>query len=832
MRPFGIILLTAAAALSAAAAKPVRLDRAGEGRYGTNYTVPFAHAYRTLGRLGVDRKAAIERDVYHMSRLGLNAFRLHLWDVELTDSAGNLLENDHLDLLDYLIAQLKKRGIETVLTAQTNFGNGYPERNTDPNGAYSYRYDKCHVHDNPAAIAAQERYIQALVKHTNPYTGLTLAADPSIIAIEINNEPCHSAPGPQVTAYIDRMADAMRRAGWKKEILYNVSHNREIAPAYYDARIDGTTYQWYPSGLVSGRTRRGNFLPVLDNYSIAHDTIAGFNRLSRIVYEFDPADVLDTYLYPAAARTFRKAGMAWATQFAYDPMDMARFNTEYQTHFLNLAYTPGKAIGMMIAAEIMKRTPRGKDYGKYPADTVFGDFSVSARRNLAMLNDGESYLHTNNTSDRPANLDKLKRVAGVGSSPLVTTDGTGAYFLDRLDAGTWRLELMPDVELTADPFATPSPARTVGEIIAAPVAMTISLPGLPDNFTVKPLGRQSSEAHGHSAVLRPGVYLLGKNVDNYTGADTYGDGKRLVGEYVAPSARQFNDVLLHTPRAFVREGSPLELTAKVVSATSPDSVVVYPSDISFWSDTNRLFRMERDGKRGYRVTLPADCPTDYNIVVWHAGKATTWPGARPGTPLDWDFAPGARYSVRRTPQSGPVALLDAAADGTDGLEMSTIPEQWRGISIKTVKNSPFGADCIRIDRTESADTTCIVLTKHVSDVTRCIDSPLNGCSLSVRFGHVTGLRNLRAGIITADGFTYTAPVALSGDTATIPLDKLTLGATPLVPAPYPVFLERWFVPDPATAIAPRSAADIEMLVITADAGGPAASLEITGAWLD
>lgn len=45
-------------------------------------------AYSALDRLGVDRKEAIRRDVYHMARLGLNAFRLHLWDVELTDADG------------------------------------------------------------------------------------------------------------------------------------------------------------------------------------------------------------------------------------------------------------------------------------------------------------------------------------------------------------------------------------------------------------------------------------------------------------------------------------------------------------------------------------------------------------------------------------------------------------------------------------------------------------------------------------------------------------------------------------------------------------------------
>ena len=59
--------------------------------FGVNYTLPFAHAYRAMGYLGVDRKTAIDRDVYHMARLGLNAYRIHIWDVEISDAEVNLL---------------------------------------------------------------------------------------------------------------------------------------------------------------------------------------------------------------------------------------------------------------------------------------------------------------------------------------------------------------------------------------------------------------------------------------------------------------------------------------------------------------------------------------------------------------------------------------------------------------------------------------------------------------------------------------------------------------------------------------------------------------------
>ncbi|MDP2059695.1 MAG: hypothetical protein Q8J97_08145, partial [Flavobacteriaceae bacterium] len=43
--------------------------------FGVNYTTPFAHAYRTAKRKGIDLKKAIDEDVYHFSRLGFDLYR-------------------------------------------------------------------------------------------------------------------------------------------------------------------------------------------------------------------------------------------------------------------------------------------------------------------------------------------------------------------------------------------------------------------------------------------------------------------------------------------------------------------------------------------------------------------------------------------------------------------------------------------------------------------------------------------------------------------------------------------------------------------------------------
>lgn len=810
--------------------------------YGTNYTAPFAHAYRALAARGIDHHEAIDRDVYHMARLGLNAFRLHLWDVELTDSAGTLLDNEHLELLDYLISRLESRGIAIILTAQTNFGNGYPERNTDPNGAYSYRFNKCEVHSNAEAIAAQQRYVGMLAEHRNRYTGSRYADDSSIIAIEINNEPCHSGTREQITAYIDTMVTTLRSHGWTRDILYNVSHNDWATEAYYRADIDGTTYQWYPTGLVSGHTRHANFLPYIDDYHIPFDTIAGYHGRSRVVYEYDPADVIDTYLYPAAARTFRKAGFDWITQFAYDPIDIAAQNTEYQTHFLNLAYTPGKAIGMMIAAEVVRQVAPGTDFGKYPADTVFADFTVSARRNLALLNDGEHYYHTNNVADAPKAPKKLRHIAGVGSSPLVTTDGTGAYFLDRLDADTWRLEIMPDVVLTRDPFGKPSPQRRVGEILYSSVALRLNLTSLSGQCQYKGIidgtGSGMSETDG-TMTLTPGVYLIGRNLERYSNDYVYNAQGCRVGEYVAPRRTEVPLSVVHTPVERVAAGTPLTIEATVVSDAAIDSVMVYPSTISFWNDHNTLYRMHKCGKYTYKATIDNLRLSKnigwfcYNIVVFAGGKAYTCPGNVSGTPLDWDYVGGDvnRYRTVVSEASDAIILLEPTPD-MGGSELATIPEAWKGVRIAYTKRTPIASDFIRISKEAGTDIRMLCLSKYIAPTMKCHTDIGHGRRLKVLLGHCHGVDSVKVGLVNADGFTYTAVLDVDADgRATVDIAAMTLDATLLNPAPYPTFLRREFIPNTATATALRLDEALT-LTLTAYVGLAEAEVELKGIYIE
>src|SRR5688500_1102397 len=378
---------------------PVYIDKQGVMRYssnnqeaalyGVNYTTPFAYAYRAHKALGADLETAIRQDVYHFARLGFDAFRVHVWDTEISDTAGNLLENDHLRLFDFLLAELKKRNIKTIITPIAFWGNGYPERD-EPTPGFSRKYGRGRVTTNDTAIAAQENYLKQLFKHVNPYTKLTYGDDPDVVAVEINNEPSHSGPKQGVTNYINRLAAAIKSVGWTKPVYYNIAQNPSYADAVSKANIDGVSFQWYPTNLVANQEVKGNFLPNVDRYTIPYDTIPEYRNKSKMVYEFDAADVLQSYMYPAMAKSFRQAGFQWATQFAYDPTAMANVNTEYQTHYLNLLYTPSKAISLLIASKVFHKVPRLKNWGSYPADSSFDVFRVSYKNSLSEMNSARS----------------------------------------------------------------------------------------------------------------------------------------------------------------------------------------------------------------------------------------------------------------------------------------------------------------------------------------------------------------------------------------------------------------------------------------------------------
>lgn len=760
--------------------------------FGVNYTMPFAYAYRAAGYLNIDRKTAIDEDVYHFARLGFNAFRIHIWDVEISGSDGELIENDHLNLLDYLISKLNERGIYTVITAQTSFGNGYPERNIITEG-YSYKYDKCDIHRNQDAIRAQERYIYELVNHKNQYTGVSYKNDPYIIGFEINNEPCHAGSVAETKSYIARMVKALKQAGNKKPVFYNVSHNEEHREAYFSSDIQGTTYQWYPSGLVSGGERRENYLPNVDKYHIPFSNIKGFKNKAKLIYEFDPADIAGSYIYPATVRSFKTAGFQWITQFAYDPMSIAGTNSEYQTHYLNLAYTPGKAISMKIAAMASQLLPVYSDYGTYPDNAQFGDFRVSYEEDLSEFNDGECFFYSNNTSSKPKNAKSLKSIAGVGSSPVVNYSGTGAYFIDKLEDGVWRLEVMPDVVNVSDPFAKPTLEKEVRRVYHNHHNMKIMIDNLGDKFSISGINpgnnTETSTSNALISSIGTGVYILKSGSatpkQNWTGASKFGN--IIVGEFASPASSEKNTIY-HEPAKYAKSSEPLTINATVASNYKIDSVVVYTDRISFWNDHNPYYTMTKKDGNSYETAIPAEAINgnwlNYNIVMFANNASFTAPAMVNKTPLDWDYTQYDYYSTKIMNSSNIILLY--SPNQNNGLFIHTMPD-WKRVDTQILDGKPTEKSTFKLEARGGEEY--VLIRKNIENEIKFISNDIlknEKLYLCIDLREVKG--RLLAGFVTSSGVTYKKVLnEKDRGIVKIPLEELTQSPTWLLPQPYPAF---------------------------------------------
>lgn len=663
--------------------------------FGVNYSTPFAHAYRAHGYLGVDRKRAIDADVLHLARLGLDAYRIHVWDRQVSDGDGNLVENDHLDLLDYLMARLAEHGIRAILTPIAWWPAGYPEPDPGSDGL-SDGFDKGQMTVSPEARRKQENYLAQFITRANPYTGFTYAEDPNLLAVEIFNEPSHPGGPEETTRYIDAMAAALQDAGFRKPIFYNISqgYSDEHGRAVCAAGIDGVSHQWYPTGLVRNSAIGGNMLPNVDRYTIPYEDFPGCRDKARMVYEFDAADVGGSYMYPAMARAFRGAGFQWATQFAYDPLAIAYANTEYQTHFLNLVYTPRKAISFMIAGAAFREVPRGASYGSYPESERFGPFHVSFTEDLSEMVADTAFLYSNNTGSAPPNPTGLRHVAGVGTSPVVEYEGTGAYFLDRLDAGIWRLELYPDAAWVVDPFTRPSLSREAARVIWRTRSMRLSLPDLGADFSARPVNAGNShrpDVRSGEFQVRPGVYILtraGTVHPNWTAESVVG-GRRL-GAFVAPPSSEAPTAIVHTPPAEWRAGQPATVRVEVVSKAPADSVALFVRRVGGRGRMPRL-PMEPAGAFGYEAEVPAELVRagllEYAVSVYEGEQIRTFPGPRSGTRINGtsraasSFRSQLHRKDRQSCCSTAGAISGTCCIRTRGSTSGSGPISWRGASL-------------------------------------------------------------------------------------------------------------------------------------------------------
>jgi hypothetical protein len=170
-----------------------QVDSDGELRFADGARARFWGVNLVAGN-AFPSHADAEALALRLSRLGVNLVRLHHLDAPWADpglidkskSDSRHFDAESRDRLDYLMAQLEKRGIyiyhDLLVHRQFKQGDGLPEASKLELGA------KGVAQFSDKVIALEQEYALAVLGHVNPYTKRALKDDPALVGMELVNE--------------------------------------------------------------------------------------------------------------------------------------------------------------------------------------------------------------------------------------------------------------------------------------------------------------------------------------------------------------------------------------------------------------------------------------------------------------------------------------------------------------------------------------------------------------------------------------------------------------------------------------------------------------------
>lgn len=193
-------------------------------------------------------KRESERLARRLSAMGYNTIRLHHYDGELTNDVDPLdstkISPQKLDRLDYLVSQLKKRGLYVSIDL-------YTIRRIRPGEVLS---GETGMDEYKALLLVSEkarenwlRFARNLLEHKNPYTGLAWKDDPAIAWICPVNENNFGSAARSLSPEGKRLFDqAYREDGHDGEWQWGTREG-----ALWASRKHAETFRWMRDRLRS-----------------------------------------------------------------------------------------------------------------------------------------------------------------------------------------------------------------------------------------------------------------------------------------------------------------------------------------------------------------------------------------------------------------------------------------------------------------------------------------------------------------------------------------------------------------------------------------------------
>jgi hypothetical protein len=195
--------------------------------------------------------------------------------------------------------------------------------------------------------------------------------------------------------------------------------------------------------------------------------------------------------------------------------------------------------------------------------------------------------------------------------------------------------------------------------------MTIDLPDLGNNFTIRPINDGNSftpVVSEQSFHISPGTYLVSR-AGVATTKDANASWKNIVlKEFSAPKANLESIHVVHAPTADWTEGTPYTVNATIACKTEPETVEV--AVVAGFRP--KVFTMKKIGGYRYSVTIPGGELKEgflrYFIAVKEKGGEISYPGGEKLSPSESDFDNRNPFEVRVLPAASPVYIFDAMND--------------------------------------------------------------------------------------------------------------------------------------------------------------------------
>ena len=475
--------------------------------WGVNFQPSLSWEYGRMANHGLHMpfemeayQTMIDEAFDELQMMGCNLIRIHLAPGDITDTNGNLIENQWLDLTDYVMAEAEHRGMYTYLAFLNTLGAS--------RGKQTFVSTKTKTKPlwmvDPDFIVKADNYMRQMLNRENKYIGGAKYKDsPALAIVEPINEPGYfkrddieDYPNCFVvykhwlrqhgkkdnlesfTAwrtehsknYINRMVRFFKDQGvsapmsWSMEWPLMMRWTGEdvfVAAAESEAQIVSICF--YP-GQTASHNKSGEQLKSVGEINYLDYCRQAYNERewngwmreerfmnkARIVYEFETYHNHTSYMYPAMAKFFRAQGIQAAAMWTYILPGQAEYTAA--AHNLNLKTTPNKAAAFIAAGEVMKSEPR---YEPFSTTSESADFfkntALSYDLGCSAYSDGRQLIYSESMPQAfidhlPALSDDFERIVGHGNSPYVNYGGTGLYFVESQGRKGVIVKILPDAE--------------------------------------------------------------------------------------------------------------------------------------------------------------------------------------------------------------------------------------------------------------------------------------------------------------------------------------------------------------------------------------------------